>query len=85
MKEVFYFLLWQWRKWEFWQKGWIVCAFVFGAGVSAPEPYKPYLMGAPLLFVFSYMLKWMFWDSVRDSWLRYQKEKRQVVDILSQK
>jgi Sec-independent protein secretion pathway component TatC len=85
MKEVFYFLLWQWRKWEFWQKGWIVCAFVFGAGVSASEPYKPYLIGVPLLFIFSYMLKWMFWDGVRDSWLRYQKEKRQVVDILSQK
>ena len=29
MKEVLYFLQWQWRKWEFWQKGWIVSAFVF--------------------------------------------------------
>ena len=42
-------------------------------------------MGVPLLFVFSYMLKWIFWDGIKDSWLRYQKEKRQVVDILSQK
>ena len=85
MKEVFYFLLWQWRKWEFWQKGWIVACFVFGAGLGSSHPYRVYLIGAPLIFFCTYALKWMFWDGVRDSWLRYQKEKRQVVDILSQK
>ena len=85
MKEVFYFLQWQWRKWEFWQKGWIVCAFLFGMGLGMEGSMRPIFLGGPLLFIFSYMLKWMFWDSVRDSWLRYQKEKRQVVDILSDK
>lgn len=85
MKEVLYFLQWQWRKWEFWQKGWIIAAFVFGCGTTSADPYRAYLMGVPLLFVFSYMLKWMFWDGVKDAWLRYQKEKREVVDILSQK
>lgn len=85
MKEVFYFLQWQWRKFEFWQKGWIIAAFVFGAGVVASDPYRRYLIVGPMIFFCVYALKWVFWDGVKDAWLRYQKEKREVVDILSQK
>lgn len=39
-------------------------------------------MGVPLLFVFSYMLKWMFWDGIKDQWLRFNKEQERIVEIL---
>lgn len=82
MKKVLHFIAWWWRNLDTWQKGWIVSAFVFGCGTATTGPYRTYLMGVPLLFVFSYMLKWMFWDGIRDQWLRFNKEQEKIVRIL---
>jgi hypothetical protein len=55
---------------------------MFGASIGASDPYRQYLIGAPVIFIGAFALKWMFWDGVRDEWLRYNKEQERIVEIL---
>lgn len=76
MKEILEFLKWQWRKWETWQKGYIICAFFAGAGVVAPRPYNLYLFAIPMIALFFWTGKWLVWDGLMTSWNKYQTEKQ---------
>lgn len=76
MKELLDFIKWQWSRWEFWQKCYIVGAFFAGAGVFAPRPYDFYLLGIPMIVLFVWCGKWMVWDQVKSSWDKYQTEKQ---------
>ena len=78
MKEVLEFISWQWRKWEIWQKGFIIGAFFAGAGVFAPKPYDLYLFAIPMIVMFIWCSKWMVWDQVKESWNKYKTEKREL-------
>jgi hypothetical protein len=83
MKEVFYFLQWQWRRFETWQRIYLFAMFLIGAGLTASNPIKSYLMGSGIVILAGFFLKWIFWDSTKNAWKAYQKEKQQVVDIMS--
>ena len=78
MKEILEFISWQWRKWEIWQKGYIIGAFFLGAGVVAPRPYDIYLFAIPMIVLFIWTGKWCVWDQVKESWTKYQTEKREL-------
>lgn len=78
MKQLLDFIKWQWNKWELWQKGYIVGAFFAGAGVFAPKPYDFYLFAIPMIILFVWCTKWMVWDQLRESWNKYQTEKREL-------
>ena len=75
-------MLWWWRKLDTWQKCWMASAFLFGAGLSASEPYKIYLLAVLPVFVILSMLKWVFWDSIRNEWIRFNKEQKFIIDEL---
>lgn len=83
MKEVFYFLQWQWRKFEFWQKSFIFAMFLLGCSVTAPDAWRMYFWGAGMAVVLVFMLKWIIWDGVKSSWRNYQEEKDKVIRILA--
>ena len=90
MKEILEFIRWQWRKWEIWQKGYIIGAFFLGAGVVAPRPYNMYLFAIPMIILFLWCSKWMVWDQLKDSWTKYKTEKQELfttikVDLVSLK
>lgn len=78
MKELINFIKWQWNKWEFWQKSFIVSSAFFGAGISADRPYSIYLFMVPTLVVFAWMTKWMIWDGTKTAWNNYKKEKAEL-------
>jgi Sec-independent protein secretion pathway component TatC len=78
VKEVLKFIRWQWRKWETWQKGYIIGAFFMGAGVVAPNPYDLYLLAIPMIVLFVHCSKWMVWDQVKASWNKYKTEKQEL-------
>jgi hypothetical protein len=78
VKEVLKFIRWQWRKWELWQKGYIIGAFFMGAGVVAPNPYDLYLFAIPMIVLFVHCSKWMVWDQLMASWNKYKTEKREL-------
>ena len=78
MKEILNFIVWQWSKWQTWQKGYIICAFFLGAGVVAPKPYDIYLLAIPMIVMFIWTGKWWVWDQVKESWIKYQTEKQEL-------
>jgi len=82
MKELWSFLTWQWTKFEFWQKCWIVSAAFFGAALVSEPPYVFYLSLVPMIVVLGSMLKWVIWDGSKSQWERYQKEKKELLDTI---
>jgi len=82
MRKILNFIVWWWRRLDTWQKGWMAAAFLFGAGLSSSEPYKIYLLAVLPVFVLLTMLKWAFWDSVRNEWIRFNKEQERIVEIM---
>lgn len=82
MKEIYNFVLWQWRKFEFWQKCFVLSSAFFGAGLVAEAPYSYYLFMVPSFVVFGFMFKWVFWDGTRSAWERYKKERNGLLTTI---
>ena len=82
MKEILNFIRWQWNKWEFWQKCYIVGAFFFGLGIGMPNPYRTFVMAVPVSMFFIATFKWFIWDMVKSSWNSYKKEKETLFDTI---
>jgi hypothetical protein len=78
MKEIINFIIWQWNKWQTWQKGYILGASLLGAGVVAPEPYSLYLFAVPVIMLIVWTGKWWVWDQLMESWNKYKTEKREL-------
>ncbi len=82
MKEIWLFVKWQWNRWEFWQKCYIVGAFFFGMGLGLPNPYRTYVMIIPVVMLLVSFGKWWIWDQLIESWNRYKKEKSELFDTI---
>jgi hypothetical protein len=82
MKKILNFLQWQWKQLEVWQKCWMLASFLIGAGVGASEPYNRYLLLSGAAIILGFMLKWAIWDSIRNSWTRYNEEQEKIVSML---
>lgn len=82
MREILKFLAWQWRKWEFWQKCFIVSAPLMGASIAAPEAWRIYLAAIPMLVAFGFTFKWFVWDGVRSSWRKYCEERNKLFGVI---
>jgi hypothetical protein len=82
MKDVWNFVSWQWKKFEFWQKCWIVSAAFFGAAMVSEPPYVFYLSLVPMIVILGSMLKWVVWDGSQEQWRKYQKEKQELLDTI---
>jgi hypothetical protein len=83
MKEIFYFLQWQWRRFETWQKMFVLAMFLIGCAITAPEFMRHYFYFSGMAIIGGYMLKWILWDGIKSAWQRYQEEKQKVINILS--
>jgi hypothetical protein len=84
MQELINFIKWQWNKWEFWQKSFIVSAAFFGAGITAKVPYSIYLLAIPALCTFGFMTKWLIWDGTKAAWNSYKKEKAELFKTIDE-
>jgi hypothetical protein len=80
--KLLYFIQWWWKKLDTWQKIWICSCFFLGAGIAEDGPYKHYLLAVPLIVVLLSMLKWVFWDGIKNSWLEYNKEQDHLIKIM---
>ena len=78
MKEIFGFIAWQWSKWEFWQKMFIVSMCMFGVAVFLPNPYDVYVVGALMFVTLGWTFKWAVWDNLKVSWQKYKQERNKL-------
>jgi hypothetical protein len=82
MKEVFLFLKWQWKRWQLWQKIYLAAMSSFLIAVLLPAPYGKYALLIPVTVVFVSVGKWWIWDMMKESWLKYKSEKKQLLDVI---
>ena len=82
MKEILNFVVWQWNKFQTWQKGYIVGAFFVGAGIMAPQPWSNYIFAVPMIMLFCWTAKWWIWDELKKSWNKYQDEKQNLFNTI---
>ena len=82
MKEFLGWLAWVWRNWETWQRLWVVGAGFAGAGLTASDAARPYLLAVPITIFFVYTFKWAVWDGVRDSWTKYKAHRNQLLTTI---
>ena len=78
MKEILGFITWQWRKWELWQKIFIVSMFVFVVAVMLPEPYDIYVVSTLMFAMLGWTFKWAVWDNLKVSWQKYREERNKL-------
>lgn len=82
MKEIFRFIKWQWRKFEFWQKMFIFASFVGGASIGAPPEIRFYMLLFPMIVMLGFLAKWIIWDRTIESWNQYKQERTRLFDII---
>ena len=82
MKEILGFIQWQWRRWELWQKIFIVSMSVFVVAVMLPNPYDVYVVLALMFAMLGWTFKWAVWDNLQASWLKYKQERNRLFNTI---
>jgi hypothetical protein len=82
MKEILGFIAWQWRKWELWQRIFIVSMIVFVGAILLPDPYDVYVVLALMFVMLGWTFKWAVWDNVHANWQKYKQERNQLLQII---
>lgn len=80
--KIWYFLQWQWRQFETWQKFFMLAMFLFGCSISASDSRKVYFITPALCIVGGFVLKWAVYDGIKNAWAKYNKEQEEIVSIL---
>ncbi len=84
MKEIVGFLKWQWNKFEFWPKCFVVSSSFIGASIVAPEPVNRWLFAVPMIVVFGFTTKWFVWDGVKASWQKYKEDRNSLLTTIKE-
>jgi len=82
MKEILGFIAWQWRKWELWQRLFIVSMIVFAGAILLPDPYDVYVVLVLMGVMLAWTFKWAVWDNLRANWQKYREERNRLFKII---
>lgn len=86
MKKVLAFIKWHWDKWSFGQRAYIIGGFFIGAGFRdfMVTGTPPIMMQIGFAIWCSILLKWFFWDSMINSWKRFENERRDLFKTIDE-
>lgn len=82
MKKIWYFIQWQYRRLETWQKWWMFAMFLFGGSFSASPELRPYYLYPAMAIIMGFILKWAVYDGIKNAWAKYNEEQEKIIDIL---
>jgi hypothetical protein len=76
MKELVEFIMWQWGKWQGWQRIYFISMIVIVLGLVTPGLIGAILIVLGLTSLLSWLFKWAVWDSISDAYNEFKKEKQ---------
>jgi hypothetical protein len=79
MKDIYYFLSWQWKRWEIWKKWFVFCFLLIPTGILLPREYSIYPIGLAVTIYAFWLLKWLIWDGVKESYGEYRSEQVGII------
>ena len=84
--KIWYFLQWQWRQFELWQRMWMLGMFFLGAGIGAESGsvHERVFYGIALVILAGGMLKMVIWDGIKNQWNQFNQEQQRVIDIMKE-
>lgn len=80
MKDFIGFIAWKWAKFDLWQKCWFGAMAIFGIALIVPRPYDMWLFIVFMVTLLTMTVLLLVLPAVKDSWLRYKKEKYGLLD-----
>jgi hypothetical protein len=80
--KIWYFLRWQWRRFEPWQLAYLFAMFLLGCAFAAPEHLRSWFAIPGTAIIIGFVMKWAIYDSIKDAWNRFNKEQEKMVEIL---
>jgi type IV secretory pathway TrbL component len=74
MKNVINFIVWQWTKWQVWQRIYAIAMILVIIGFLLPGIIGAFLLVVGLTSLLSWMFKWAVWDSITNAYKEFKKE-----------
>lgn len=80
--EIVKFLKWQWCRFELWQKMFILCGFLMGAGLVTDGLASQILFGSAAAIYTGFIFKWAIWDGIKSSWHNYKQHRNELLTTI---
>lgn len=80
--KILNFIVWQWQKFQVWQKLFFLCFLLLGVSTTAPDHIRIWMLSLAMIIPLFFVCKWWIWDGVKDSWKQYQDEQKKILDII---
>ena len=84
MKEIWLFIKWQYSRFEFWQKVFIVNSFAMGFTAFRSDEVSRTIFYITLFVPFLAMIKWFVIDQMIASWNKFKKEKAELFTTIKE-
>lgn len=82
MKKFLNFIVWAWRRTDWFDRSMMVASFLIGASLPQDGPVSKYLLYAGLSIPALWALRFVVWVGPRSAWKQYNEEQEKVVDLL---
>jgi hypothetical protein len=76
MKTLFDFIMWQWNKWQTWQRVYAIAMILIVVGFLLPGIIGAFLLVVGVTSLLSWLGKWAIWDSVTTAFEEFKKEQK---------
>ena len=73
--EILKFIKWQWNKFEFWQKTFVLSMALMILSLMFEHPYNFIIWIFSVSIFSAWILKWTLVDGIKNSYRNYKKEK----------
>lgn len=75
MKHLTTFIVWQWQRWDAWQRTYALSLAFIIFGIFAPSFLGVFLLILGILMIVIWTIKWAIWDSIKESYKEFLKER----------
>jgi len=82
MKKFLNFLVWAWRRTDWYYRSMMLASFLIGASLPQDGAVGKYLLYAGLSIPALWALRFVVYVGPRSAWREYNKEQEQTVELL---
>jgi hypothetical protein len=82
MKNLFGYLQWVWRNWEWWQRSFIVAMILTFTSIFISKPYDIIVGMTGWAIIMFWLGKWWIVDVMIASYNKYKKQRDELFDTI---
>ncbi len=82
MKELFGYLTWTWRKWEIWQRLFVIAMLLQTLGWFLPGLWGIWISGIGFGIVMFFLFKWFMFEPIKENWAKYKQHRNSLLTTI---